>query len=132
MHAKDEILRHLTSCLETRGEIETVYVFGSFLEKAPFSDIDLGIMTQVEPQNPIDYEIQMEQELQGEIGFPVDVRVINAAPVPFVYNIVRHGLLLIDKDSSRRADFESLILRKYFDFQYYRLRYLKEVANAPL
>jgi len=50
----------------------------------------------------------------------------------YVQNVIRHGQIIIDCKPNMRSDFESYILRKYFDFAPFRRRYLAEVINARL
>jgi hypothetical protein len=47
----------------------------------------------------------------------VDVRAINVAPVTALGEIVQEGLCLYARNTSRRAEFESLTRRKYFDYR---------------
>ena len=63
---------------------------------------------------------------------PVDVRILNKAPISFVYHVIKDGIIVVDKNSDLRADFEGLTCKKYFDFRHLRIEYLKEVANAPV
>ena len=78
------------------------------------------------------YEFELEIKLEELVKFSVDVRVLNKAPITFVQNVIRHGIIIIDNKPNIRADFESYILRKYFDFAPFRRQYLAEVVNAPL
>ena len=41
-------------------------------------------------------------------------------------------MVILDQDSNLRADFENLTLKKYFDFSFFRRRYLEDVSHAPL
>jgi hypothetical protein len=50
----------------------------------------------------------------------------------FVQNVIRGGKLVLDKQPNVRSDFESISLRKYFDFAPFRRRYLSEVIDAPI
>ena len=80
----------------------------------------------------LECELEFEIKLEELVKFSVDVRVINKAPVSFVQNVIRHGKVIIDSKPNIRSDFESYILRKYFDFSSFRRRYLTEVGNAPV
>ena len=63
--------------------------------------------------------------------FRCDVRVINDAPLGFVYNVLTKKILLFDRDG-KLACFESLVLREYFDFRHLLEEYLGEVKSAPV
>jgi predicted nucleotidyltransferase len=77
-------------------------------------------------------ELDTERELENTVKIPVDVRIINHAPLSFIYHVVKSGFVIVDKNTSIRSDFEGLIFKKYFDFQYVRREYLREITNAPV
>ena len=129
---KEKITKTISSYLQQHKEIFAVYIFGSYVSGEPFGDIDLGILARNEPKNLLEYEFEFEIKLEELVKFAVDVRVLNNAPVAFVQNVIRHGKIIIDSKPNIRSDFESYILRKYFDFAPFRRRYLAEVINAPL
>jgi len=78
------------------------------------------------------FEFGLEKEIKSLAKFPVDVRIINHAPLSFVYHVIKEGILTADKDPGKRTDFEGIIFKKYLDFAIYRKQYLKEVINAPI
>ena len=78
----------------------------------------------------LEFELSMETALEKEVRLPVDVRVLNSAPLSFQHQVIKSGLLVIDTDPNRRAAFEGQVRKQYFDFSRFRKRYLKEVAHA--
>lgn len=130
---KDKIVETISSYFHKNAEdIIFVYLFGSFITERPFSDIDLGIFTNSELNNPLDYELDLESKLERVVKYPVDVRILNRAPLSFCCNVIRYGKLIMDRNRNLRSDFESRVLRQYFDFMPFRRRYLAEVTDAPL
>jgi predicted nucleotidyltransferase len=129
---KDDVLRDVSIQLSKSNSIVFAYVFGSFASADKFSDIDVAVYRERSAKNPFEWEVRLEGELRSACGFPTDVRIINKAPLSFVYQVIKSGLLVQDRDPSLRADFEGLIIKKYLDFSYYRRRYLKEVIHAPV
>jgi predicted nucleotidyltransferase len=117
---------------ESRKEVSGAYLYGSFITGGPFSDVDLGLLVPVEIHEPMDYEIQMEVELEGLVRVPTDVRLLSGAPISFCQNVIRNGKLILDREPNFRADFEGRILKMYFDFAPFRRRYLSEVIHAPV
>ena len=112
-------------------EIMAAYIFGSFVGQDIFGDIDIGILLSAdELAQPLAYELNIENLLEKEIELPVDVRVLNGAPLSFQQNVIQKGLLIVDKDPNRRAAFEGNVRKQYFDFSRFRRRYLKEIAHA--
>ena len=113
-------------------EIRFAYIFGSFISERYFSDIDLGIVLGADLKSPLDFEIELENRLEKIAELPVDVRVLNNAPISFTQNVFRTGRVILDKYPNIRADFEGRILKEYFDFAPYHRAYLQEVINAPV
>jgi len=127
---KDRIIREVSGYLSRHHEeIVAAYCYGSFLTGA-FADIDLGLLLQTAPEQPVAYEMSLETELERFISYSIDVRVINQAPVSFCQAVVR-GKVIVDRDPDRRTGFETRVLKQYFDFAPFRKRYLAEVLNAP-
>jgi predicted nucleotidyltransferase len=112
--------------------ISAAYLFGSFNTGGPFSDIDLAILFKQHEKNPLDFEIDLETQLEKVVEYPVDVRMLNGAPLSFCQNVIRTGRIILDRDPNMRADFQGRILKQYFDFSAFRKRYLNEVVNAPV
>ena len=129
---KDKFVKTILSFLEHHQEINTVYLFGSFLSGESFADIDLGLLLKYTPENLFEYEVEIELELEKRVNIAIDVRVLNNAPVSFVQNVIRHGKVILDMEPNIRSDFESYSLRKYFDFVSFRRRYLSEVIDAQI
>ncbi|MFC1822575.1 nucleotidyltransferase domain-containing protein [Thermodesulfobacteriota bacterium] len=130
---KEDITKEISSYLSSRHEeIIMAYLYGSFVKEKTFSDIDLALYSQMNIAKPLDFEFMIENELEKIIKFPMDVRVINSAPLSFCQRVIYEGRLIIDKDPNHRADFEGKILKKYFDFAIFHQRYLAEVQNAPI
>lgn len=136
MH-KDEkraIREKIAAILQSKGYIAFAYVFGSFAaEEDGFNDIDIAVyLSDSGGRRPLELELELEAELEEALRTTVDVRIINNAPLTFVYNVLKSGSVLLDRDSLLRADFEGCIYKKYFDFRHLCEEYLREAAHAPL
>ena len=130
---KELIIKQLQLTLQSEGpQLVAAYVYGSFLTGKSFSDIDIALMTASEVANPLDVELKLETRLASVLRIPADVRILNQAPISFSQSVIRHGRVVIDHEPNRRADFESRVLREYFDIKPFRRRYLQEVINAPV
>ena len=130
---KEKLIEIFARQLEKKyKEIRFAYIFGSFISETYFSDIDLGIVLGVDLKSPLDFEIELENRLEKIAKLPVDVRVLNNAPISFTQNVFRTGRVILDKYPNIRADFEGRILKEYFDFAPYHRAYLQEVINAPV
>lgn len=130
---KEYLANKTTAILQTREDILFAYIFGSFTTSGEFSDIDIGVFTTVKDlKSFLNMELEMERELGDVLNMPVDVRIINSAPLSFVYNVLKSGIVILDNDKSMRADFEGLIYKKYFDYKHLRDEYLREILNAAV
>ncbi len=129
--SKQSIIDTLTVELSRYDEIVFAYLHGSFAGPSPFRDIDIAIFVKEDPRPDLKmrnlYEISIESRVEKAVGFPVDVRVLNDAPLSFRYAVIRDGLLLLCRDDHARTEFQGLTLDLYFDFLPFRNRYLQEV-----
>ena len=127
------IAGNISSYLEENlAGITTAYLFGSFAEDTPFSDIDLGVLIKNDLERAIFFEFELENRLEKIFKHSVDVRILNRAPLSFCQNVIRHGKVILDRDPNLRADFEGNIMKQYFDYSRFRKQYLKEAVNAPI
>jgi len=123
---KKEIIDELTRLLREREEIIFAYLHGSFLTH-DFRDIDIAIY--LKKDEDVLYEVELGVELEKILKFPVDVRVLNSAPLTFKFKVIKDGLLLFSRDERIRSDFEALTISEYHDFSYFRKRYRREVLG---
>jgi uncharacterized protein len=128
---KEMVIKNIREILKkVEPEVISAYIFGSFVEENKFSDIDLALLFKTQIDKPLDFEIALEILLEDSIGYPFDVRVLNGAPLSFCQVVFRNGKLIVDSKPNFRSDFTGNILKQYFDFSYFRQRYLREVLNA--
>jgi hypothetical protein len=105
-------------------------LFGSFLEVNTVHDVDVGIYL-----HPFDTTRQTEivaslaQRLTDAAGLPVDVRILNQAPVTFLYHAVR-GHLLVSKNDDLLASTLENVSRRYLDIAPFLLQATKEAFAA--
>lgn len=132
-HEKEKVLERIADLLGRREEILFAFVHGSFTGDGDFADIDLAIyLNEGASDSAVSYEIRLEMELEKILGHPVDVRILNAAPLSFQYQVCRSGIVVLERDKDRRVDYQTLIWKKYFDFAPFRRRYLREVLNLEV
>jgi len=118
---KEVLTERISDILKTKEYVLFAYIFGSFASEGSFKDIDIGIFVAGEKfKSPLRLELDMEGEIESAIHTPVNIRIINNAPLSFIYNILKKGIVIVDNDKSLRTDFEGLAYKKYFDFQHLR------------
>jgi predicted nucleotidyltransferase len=127
---KEKIKEELSHLLKKREDIIFSYIHGSFLE-GDFRDVDIAIYLKDE-EKALKYELKMEREIEDIIGFPVDVRILNLAPLSFRFNVIKNGFLLFSRDEKIRCDFESLSIVEYHDFDFLRNIYRREALGIEI
>ncbi len=97
---KGLVRRKLIKALKSREEILVVIIYGSFISSPIFRDIDIGILTggKISYKELLEYEDILSEELSHIVGLPVDVRVIDYAPLWFRAKVLR-GEVLLERSS---------------------------------
>lgn len=119
----------LALCLQDRPEILFAILYGSAAEGLPFRDLDIGLFVDrvsVPASAELDYAFALADELEQAASHPIDVRVINDAPLPFRYNVSR-GIPLMVNDKEVFARFLERTWDEFLDFQPVAMQYLKEL-----
>ncbi|MBC7339026.1 MAG: nucleotidyltransferase domain-containing protein [Firmicutes bacterium] len=129
------IKRALKGALARRPEIVFAYLFGSFAEKLPFRDIDIAVWVDEDAgrkdleQDPWRYEAKLGAGLTPLVGIPVDVTVLNHAPLPLRYHATR-GELLFTRDEMQRCTFLEETWRDYFEMEPHLRQFLHDILEA--
>ncbi|RLG42404.1 MAG: nucleotidyltransferase domain-containing protein [Thermoproteota archaeon] len=120
---RSEILEKLRRSLEDLGSIVFAYVHGGFIEREFFRDLDLALWVE-DLSNSLKYAVDLSVKLRIKLGIPVDVQVLNEAPLPFKYHVFTEGTLVISRDEDLRSRVVDVTIREYLDF-----KKLKEVSR---
>ena len=132
MQGKEDIFYQLESYLENIPDLLFAYVHGSFMLQEKFRDIDVAIYLKSKPPELLQVELDLEAALYNLINYPVDVRILNSAPLSFRYNVIKDGRRLAVINDDARCDFEETTVSNYFDFAPYRKMYLQEALNRGI
>jgi predicted nucleotidyltransferase len=84
----------LQAVLRDRSEILVGILHGSFHAGGPFRDVDVALYIhpdRIENTTWREYETDLGVQLSADIGLPVDIRVLNDAPVAFRYHACTEG-----------------------------------------
>ena len=127
-HDMDERMReriigeiaHVFACdSELTADVILVYIFGSFLKSNQFNDIDIGVLVSGarKPYDYFKYGMRIASVIEQSIAprCEVDLRILNGAPVRFLYEVVRSGRLVFARDEDERSSFEADVLTQYLD-----------------
>jgi predicted nucleotidyltransferase len=126
----------LRDFLAARAEAEGIaaaYLFGSVARGTarPDSDIDVGVLYSVDPPKTLAGMFDLEGDLESAFGVPVQVVVLNYAPVDLVIRVLRDGKLLVDRDRSRRIQFEVRSRNEFWDLEPYLRLYRRMGEVKP-
>lgn len=119
----------ITEILSKRSDILFAYLFGSKVKgyANQRSDWDIAIyFNKSIKQNGRWPEFELEAEMSRTVGAIVQVTVLNAPLSPvFGFEIIKDGVLLLDRVPNLRIDFENRTLRHYHDWQYFLNRQME-------
>jgi uncharacterized protein len=109
---REGVIERLTETLSEHPDIEFAYAYGSFLEDTGFRDIDVAIWTTAAAAARLDIDLGIT--LTSVTGYPVDVRSVNQAPIPFLFHVLRGQPLLV-RDERHLANLIESTARTYHD-----------------
>jgi predicted nucleotidyltransferase len=97
----------------------------------PRSDVDVGILYNEPPLRTLEgLGLGLEGDLESLLGIPVQVVVLNRAPVDLTIRVLRDGKLLVDRDRSKRVRFEVKTRFEFLDLEPY-LKMYRRMGEEP-
>jgi predicted nucleotidyltransferase len=127
---QNDFRQRLMAHLHDHPEAHFAILFGSAVEGEHFRDLDVGVWVDralVPAERDWDYAFDLADALESAVQCPVDVRVINDAPLPFRYNVSR-GVPLVVHDPEAFYTFLERTWDDWLDFKPIAMRYLEEMA----
>jgi predicted nucleotidyltransferase len=125
---KKQILQRLRQLLAERPEIVFVYLHGSFVDGPTYHDIDVALFLNPSPTDPFDYEMSASVELTRTLHTPIDVQVINKAPLGFQHQVLQ-GELLFARDELQLTEFIEHVANEYTAFSHHLPDYLEALTT---
>ena len=111
-----KLVERLRERLAEDSGVVFAYVHGGFLEREWFRDVDVAVWVR-DPRDAFYYAVEFSAKLEVELGVPVDVQVLNEAPLPFKYRVFTRGRLLFSRDERLRLEVVDRTVRSYMDFK---------------
>ena len=97
---RQRIEERLAAELARDRSVAFAYLYGSFVESQPFHDIDVGVyLENLQADRLTATALDLAQRLSGTARIPVDVRILNVAPVSFLYHVLRDQLVFCRDDA---------------------------------
>lgn len=107
------------------------YLFGSFPEGRPFEDVDLGVLVdsaRCPSGSFLDAQLRLAAKMEREIRLPVDVVVLNDAPLGLRMAALR-GRLVYSHDENMRLRFVERTALQAMDTAYLRRQSLRDLLS---
>lgn len=114
---KAEVKRALREALEGIESVRFAYLFGSFLLKGSFEDVDVAVYLQpeaLEGREPLSMAFDLADTLEHAIHLPVDVQILNTAPLALRFEALR-GEPLMARCWEECADFVERVTLQWWD-----------------
>ena len=130
----EEYLKQLKQLFAAHGVV-LAYLFGSQAEgkAGPLSDVDIAVLLGSQTDRERWFQVQLD--LMGELmdlfhRNNVDVVILNEATPLLAYQVIRHGQVVYEDETSRPAvDFAAYAISRYADtapLRRLKRRYLEE------
>ena len=123
----EELLPGAIRYLENQPEVRFAYLFGGLAAGRPRA------LKRYRPggllrggSKPAKVKIRLLNRLMDLLRTEeIDLVLLNTAPLPLAYRIIKNKKVLVDRDPFLRHRYESLIIRKYLDFSVAESRVLE-------
>jgi uncharacterized protein len=122
-----ELLPQAAEYLKTRQDVEFAYLFGGLAKKkpSPLSDVDIAVYL-TDAADVVGSKLAILEELADILHTEeIDLVVLNKSSLPICMNIIKNHKILVDKKPVVRHSYQSLIMRKYYDYSHLESNILK-------
>ena len=110
-----KLVETIVSQLEKEHDLAFAYLYGSAVEQQTVHDIDIGLYYESTDSLPTsDQMLTLANQLSSALHIPVDVRILNHAPLSFLFHTL-HGQLLTCQHPDLHATILEGIGREYLD-----------------
>jgi len=128
MDTKKSLLERLPVILARFPEISFAYLFGSRAEGRERQQSDIDIAIYVRPDFRID-RLELSSILSAELEGVTDLVILNQAPPAVCHQVLKTGVLLIERIPKERKRFEIVARKLYEDYLYLHKRYMTSVRR---
>jgi predicted nucleotidyltransferase len=122
-----DLLPRAGEYLKAHPKVIFAYLFGGLAKHKPFplSDVDIAVYLR-RGSNFAECKMDMIGRLTDILHTDeIDLVILNRADISLVMNIIKSKKIIMDKNPFERHMFESLIMRKSFDFSFKELSQLR-------
>ena len=130
----DTVVANLQRYFNVHSEgIACVYLHGSVARGTPRSDSDIDLAILLEEERPPtlpDSGAALAGEIEAKLSLPIDVVLLNSAPVDLVHRVLRDGIIVFEHNPLARIRFEVQARNAYFDLKPYLDEYRRAAGTA--
>ena len=137
MKIEKDLERKIVDSLSEEKDILFTYLFGSAIRGGfnKESDLDIAVYfnDRMTPDEQFQKRLHLIEHLQNRTG--KNVEVINLSEINsifFKFVIIKEGKVILEKDHSRRVDFELKTMNDYYDFQPFLREYNRSYIERSL
>jgi predicted nucleotidyltransferase len=95
------------------------------------SDVDVAVLLERDPPLTLDASAPaIGGDIEAAIGLPIDLVILNRAPVDLIHRVLRDGVLLVERDRNARVRFEVKARNEFFDLKPHLDRYRRVAERA--
>lgn len=116
---RQKLIESIKTYFSKQDEVVFAYIHGSFAEEEPFRDVDVALFLK-NSKDELELESDYSYELTKNTGYPVEVIIINQAPVAVQMSVLKKGILIINKSEDIRTDFIESVGRRYRLYSHFR------------
>jgi uncharacterized protein len=114
----DQVVPVVRAALQHEPTIAAAWLFGSVARGTAHdhSDVDLAVLrTGPGPRTFDDPAFELGERIGRVLGREVQVVELDTASDDLIHRVLRDGVLLVERDRSRRVAFEVATRSRYFD-----------------
>lgn len=111
---KARVTSALRDLLAFREEVLFAYLHGSFINGNKFRDIDVAVYLEgrLTRRASLQYQVTLAKDLSRALRLPVDITVLNVAPLGLRHNAVS-GQVLLCRENGTRTHFANGVCQHY-------------------
>jgi predicted nucleotidyltransferase len=115
------LIGQIKECLDGQKDIQFAYLYGSTVHdpNLPGGDIDVAVyLTPAKPEKYSKREVELLAILVSKLHTDaIDLRILNMLPLVIQYGILKEGILVLSHDETRRTEFETSVMLRFFELK---------------
>jgi uncharacterized protein len=130
---RDDLIQRCRAALQKAPpEVVAAYLYGSWArgEQGSGSDLDLAFWRDAPSESNFDAQpFRLAVRIEEELGIETDLVELNHAPADLIHEVLRDGIVILDRDPALRARLEVRARAEYLDILPALQRYRRAQAS---